>query len=243
MINEVLIYLGIAIGYYIFSASLALLIKKIVKVSSELWRKMLHLIAFNFVFVLLYVFPTWQIAVTIVFVFMTAVYMILTLIEHLPQYSSSLSERKDGEIKMSLILICVMFIILTVLFWGNLGTSGKYIILISVMAWGYGDAAAALFGKRYGRHYLEHRFIEGKKTMEGTLAMFVVSLLAIFFTTTIYAGISLNISFIIAIIVAPICTIVELFSRHGADTITVPSSAAIATYLITYLLTFMGGII
>ena len=240
MIFEVLMYLGIATGYYIFSASLTLLIKKIANPSTELWRKMLHLIAVNFVFVLLNVFPTWDMAVIVVFSFMAVVYVILTLIEHLPQYSKVLAQRKEGEIKSSLILVFMMFIILTAVFWGYLGTSWRYVIMVAVLAWGYGDASAALVGKLYGRHYLEHRFIEGKKTIEGTLVMFAVAALTIFITITLFAGLSLQVCFLLAFGVAPVCAIVELFSRSGSDTITVPCSAAFATFVIMSVLMMLG---
>ena len=112
--------------------------------------------------------------------------------------------------------------------------------MVAVLAWGYGDASAALVGKLYGRHYLEHRFIEGKKTIEGTLVMFAVSALTIFVTTTIFAGLSLQICLLVALGVAPVCAIVELFSRSGSDTITVPCSAAFATFMIMSILMLLG---
>jgi phytol kinase len=240
MIYDVFVYLCITVGYWIISASMTLLIKKIVNPSLELWRKMLHLIAFNFVFILLYVFPTWQIAVTVILTFMIIVYLILTSIEHLPKYSRSLAQRKDGEIKMSLILFCLMYIILTTLFWGYLGPNWKYIIIVGVMTWGYGDAAAALVGKQFGRHHIMHKYTEGKKTIEGTAAMFAVSCLTVVLTTTIFTQIPLHLCLITGLLVATTSAFVELFSPNGTDTITVPTSAAIATFLIVYSMNLMG---
>jgi len=52
-------------------------------------------------------------------------------------------------------------------------------VLASVLAWGLGDAAAALVGKRFGRHFVRGRLVEGCKSLEGTFAMFVVSFISV----------------------------------------------------------------
>jgi len=91
-----------------------------------------------------------------------------------------------------------------------------------------------LVGKLYGRHYLEHRFIEGKKTIEGTLVMFAVAALTIFITITLFAGLSLQVCFLLALGVAPVCAIVELFSRSGSDTITLFSGLFYVCYYVCF---------
>jgi len=240
MLHEGLIGLGILIGYYILAGSLTVLLKKIVKVPSELFRKILHTICFMSVLLLLNVFGTWYMAVLAVLTFALIVYPILALVERFPLYGRFFAERKSGEVKMSLILAYLMIIVLTAVFWGWMGTSWKYVIVVAVMAWGYGDAAAALVGKAYGRHYIKHRLVEGKKTVEGTLSMFAVSWLAIFITTMMYAVEPWYLCLAIALLVAPVCALVELFSRRGTDTITVPFSAAISIFALVSFFTFLG---
>jgi CDP-diglyceride synthetase len=61
--------------------------------------------------------------------------------------------------------------------WGWFGE--KYLVIASVFAWGLGDAAAALVGKYFGQHYIEGRLVEGRKSLEGTFAMFVVSFVSV----------------------------------------------------------------
>lgn len=237
MLNEGLIGLGIFIGYFLLAGSLTAIFRKILHVPSELVRKMLHLICVMSVVLLLRVFTTWYAAVLAVLAFGAIVYPILVFVERFPLYGRFFAQRKDGEIKTSLILAFLMISLLTTVFWGLLGTSWKYIIIVSVMAWGYGDAAAALIGKTWGRHHIEHRMVEGKKTIEGTIAMFAVSCLAIFITTMIYTAAPWYLCFVIALLVAPVCAVVELFSRRGMDTITVPFSAAISVFmLVSFLL-------
>ncbi len=210
---------------------------------SELLRKILHTICIMLILLLLNMFSAWYEAVLAVIVFVLIVYPILVLFEHHPLYGKFFAERRNGEVKMSLILVSLMVIILIVVFWGLMGTGRKYTIFIAVMAWGFGDAAAALVGKFFGSHYIEHRLVEGKKTVEGTLAMFAVSWLVIFVTSMIYTAMSWYMCFVIALLVAPVCTFVELFSRRGTDTMTVPFSAAILIFLIISLFASLGVIV
>lgn len=110
-------------------------------------------------------------------VFIAMVYPILVFAERIPGYSELLTERKRGEIKSSLVVVFSMFTVLICVCWGWLGE--RYLVIASVLAWGLGDAAAALIGKRFGKHYIEGKFVEGRKTLEGTLAMFVVSFVSV----------------------------------------------------------------
>lgn len=198
---------------------------------AELFRKGLHVICFMLLLVVLFSFDRWYWAVLAVAVFTVLVYPILSLVEHHPGYSRFFSERKRGEVKRSLLLVAFMIVVLMTVFWGWLGEGWKYTIVVAVLAWGLGDAAAALVGKAYGRRYISHRLIEGRKTLEGTLAMLVVSWAAIFFTTLISTHSPWFFCFVTALLVAPVCALVELFSRRGTDTLTVPLSAALSTYL------------
>ena len=108
--------------------------------------------------------------------------------------------------------------------------------LLSVV---YGELHA-LVGKAFGRRRIVHPWVDGKKTIEGSLAMFVVAGMAIFFTLLIYAGQPLHISFAVAILVAPVCSTVELFSHRGLDTLTVPLSAALAILSSISFLSLLG---
>jgi len=182
---------------------------------------------------------SWQMTIIAVVLFAIVIYPILALLERFPQYARFFSQRQPGEVKSSLILLCLMVALLTAIFWGWLGAKWKYIIIVAIMAWGYGDAAACLVGKTFGRHYLEHRLIEGKKTLEGTLAMVIVSGLAVFFTTVKYTSLSWHVCLLVALLVAPVCALVELYSLRGIDTITVPFATAISTFVVIQLFTGM----
>jgi hypothetical protein len=70
--------------------------------------------------------------------------------------------------------------------------------------------------------------------------MYVVAGLAIFLTLLIYAGQTWYVSLTVALLVAPVCSTVELFSWHGMDTITVPLAAAFAILPLMSLFSFVG---
>ncbi len=231
---------AILIGYFSISALLAVLAKKVLKMPSEMVRKTCHIIVVMSVVVLLNAFRTWYLAVLVVFVFALAVYPMLALVERYPFYSSFLAERRSGEVKSSMIWVFLMLALLMTVFWGLLGETWKFVIVGAVMAWGFGDAAAALVGKAVGRRTIEHRYVEGKKTVEGTLAMYGVACLAIFVTTMMYDAVPWYLCLAIALFVAPVCALVELFTRRGMDTITVPISAAVAISALVSFFRYLG---
>jgi phytol kinase len=127
-----------------------------------------------------------------------------------------------------------MLIVLAVICWGLLGE--KYLVIASVLAWGLGDAAAALVGKRFGAHYIEGKRIEGRKTLEGTLAMFVVSFLSVLIVLLIKGAVVWYGYVPTAAITATVSAVVELFSRNGRDTWTCPFAAAAVLIPLIYLL-------
>lgn len=241
MLGEVVRGFGLFIGYYVIAASSLLLIRFALKPPKELFRKLLHMACVMSVWVLLYGFKTWYLAMLTPLVFALIVYPVIAYIERFPRVMELLIQRKAGEIKRSLLIVFFMMAILIAVFWGGLGEEWKYIVATSVMAWGFGDAAAALVGRALGRHPIHHPWVEGTKTREGTFAMYVVSGIAIFLCLMHFTPLPWYLSLAGALIVAPICALVELFSHRGMDTITVPLATAIPVFSLMILFSLMGG--
>ena len=224
---------GILFGYFLVCASSALLLRRFARIPSEVSRKLLHIILLCSLFLCVYVFQTWWIASLAALIFIAVVFPLLSLAEKLSFYSKLLTERKSGEVKHSLVLVFIMFAVLNSICWGWLGE--KWLVLACISAWGFGDAAAALIGKKYGSHYLEGKLIEGRKSVEGTVAMFTVSLISVFIVLLINANVAWYVSIIIAALTAAASSIVELFTRNGMDTITCPFAAAAVILPLLYL--------
>ncbi|CEO88404.1 diacylglycerol/polyprenol kinase family protein [Syntrophaceticus schinkii] len=216
--------LGYCADTFFVCASAALLLRRFARIPSEVFRKILHIILLCSLFVWIYTFQTWWIASLAALIFIAIVFPLLSLAEKLDCYSELLTERRSGEIKHSLILVFSMFAILNSICWGWLGE--RWLVLACICAWGFGDAAAALIGKKYGRHYLEGKLIEGRKSVEGTLAMFTVSLISVLIVLLINGNVAWYTSLTIAVLTAAASSVVELYTRKGMDTVTCPFAAA-----------------
>ena len=240
MLNNDIIGLGLYFAYFVAAALLALLFKRYIKVPSELFRKMLHLVITLSILPLLKLFSAWYIAVLAALLLVVIIYPVLTRVEKTTFFKGFAPERKGGEFKNSLVIVQLSFVLLITVFWGLLGVDYHYIAIVAVMAWGFGDGAAALVGKAIGRRRIRSRLIEGTKTVEGTHAMLVVAGLTIFLTLLIYAGQPWYVSLAVGALVAPVCAAVELFSSRGMDTLTVPLVTAFSVLSLMSLFSFLS---
>lgn len=224
MLPELTAGYALALGYFIACAAAALALRRFVAVPAEVFRKTLHLILLGSIFVWTYAFRTWWVSAAAAALFAATVYPMLAFAERFPGYSQLLTERRRGEIKRSLIAVFGMFAVLIAVLWGWLGE--KYLVIASVLAWGLGDAAAALVGKRYGRHSIEGRLVEGRKSLEGTLAMFAVSFLTVMAVLIASRPLAWYAYAPISAVTAAVCAVVELYTKGGMDTLTCPFAAA-----------------
>ena len=225
--------LGIISGYFILCAAASLLLRRLIRIPTEVFRKLLHIILLCSLFVWVDAFQTWWISSLAALVFVAVVFPLLSLVEKADGYSELLTERKSGEIKRSLVLVFGMFAVLNSICWGWLGQ--RWLVLACVCAWGFGDAAAALVGKKYGKRFLGGKLIEGRKSIEGTLAMFIVSFIAVLIVVLINANVAWYTGLAIAAATAAASTVVELYTRQGMDTVTCPFAAAAVLLPLLYL--------
>lgn len=240
MLHELLTGIGLYFGFIVAIGLPVVLLKVRFNLPFEITRKLYHLVITLSIFPLVTVFSTWTMALLAIFLFVLIVYPILMRVERASLYKRIAVERKGGEFKSSLLIVQLSMALLLFVFWGLLGDAFKYIAVVAVMAWGLGDAAASLVGKAIGRHRIHHPRITGAKTYEGTLAMFVTAGLAVFLTLLIYAGRPWLVCLSVALLVAPVCAIVELFTNRGMDTLTVPISTGLAVLSWLLVFSFLG---
>jgi phytol kinase len=239
-----LIASGILLAYYlVFCFMLPTLFKAWGKLPNELVRKFQHVAYSLSIFLLLDLFSTWYAAIAGASLLIVVAYPALWLMEKTPFYKKYLVDRtsQGGEMRKQMMYIYATFAALIFIYWGVLGTRWYYVAAVAVMAWGFGDAAAALIGKAFGRRRIFHRLIERTKTIEGTSAMIAAAALALFFTMLCYGGQPWYTSLVVSVVVAPVVGTVELFSRKGIDTLTVPLTAAFIIMPLVYFISFLGG--
>lgn len=242
MISD-LIGAGILMAYYlVVCVVLPTMLKAWGRVPTEWVRKIQHVAYSLSVFMLLRLFSTWYFAVASAFLLVILAYPVLIVIERSTLYRRLFVDRESrgGELRRQLAYVQLTFALLIFIYWGLLGTKWHYVVAVAIMAWGFGDAAAALVGKAWGRRYVIHSLVEGAKTYEGTGAMIITAGLASFFTLLCYAQKPWYVSLLISAVVAPVCGVVELFSRRGTDTLTVPLSAAVLIVPLIHLLSLWG---
>ncbi len=209
--------------YIIPAASIMLLARRLIKIPDELFRKILHFIMLGAYIPFLFAFEHWWASAEVAVALIIIIYPILMLAGKIPAFSSFVNERKKGEFKSSLVLALGMLAFSISVCWGVF--HDKYLVLASVYAWGVGDAFAALVGKRFGKHKIKWKLADNHKSVEGSLAMFISSAVAVFTVLMIRGGLSIPAIMLISAASAFVCMLVELCSKGGLDTVTCPLSA------------------
>lgn len=231
--QEFMMGTGWVLLYYIVAASTALLCRFFFKIPDEVFRKTLHGILLGSFFVLIFVFEKWWMAVVLAIAFAIVVYPILAFFERFKGYSQLTTERKSGELKTSLLLVFGMFAVIATICWGWLGD--KYLVLASIYAWGFGDALAALIGKRFGKHKIKWKLTDGKKSVEGSMAMFLTSFVSVAIILACRGQMNIFAYVFTALVVALVSSIAELCSKNGMDTVICPLSAMVVLLPLVYV--------
>ena len=221
--RELLADLGIICLYFAPMAGIALTLRFLIKIPDELFRKLLHFILLGSFPFFVFAFESWWAAALTALVFAAVVYPVLLVLERLKAYSAVTTERKKGELKTSLLLVFGMFAVVIALCRG--WQDDPWLALASIYAWGIGDAFAAIIGKKFGRHKLHWKYIDGKKSVEGTAAMFAVSALSVAVVLLCRGGLAPMGYVVIPVVTAAVSAAVELYSKNGTDTVFCPLAA------------------
>ena len=119
--QEFFVGLATVCVYFIICASVSLIFRKIIKIPDELFRKILHFILLTSLLVFVFAYSTWWISALTCICIIAIAYPILFLFERFKTYSETLTERKKGELRSSLIIVFVMFATVISVFWGGFG--------------------------------------------------------------------------------------------------------------------------
>ena len=203
-------------------------IRFLTRIPAFIFRKLMHIVAFSTGAIANLMARSWQ-AVSLTFALAAlAAFLLLSFLEGEGWYDRLLVQKTKGEVKRSLMMYFGMVAVLAALCGGVFGQPG--IAAAAIVMWGAGDAAAALVGIPFGRHKV--RWVDGKKSWEGSLAMLAVSfvggLCMLLFTQRILIPKALLASCVGALL----GTVTELFSPGEYDTVTVPVVITAALLLI-----------
>ncbi|MFO7544386.1 MAG: hypothetical protein R6W77_02715 [Trueperaceae bacterium] len=235
--REQLIATAILFGYYLVTClAIPMSLRAWRGMPDEVVRKVQHVGYGMSIWILLELFPNWYQAVAGAFVLVIVALPALLLLERWRSYTRYFPDRarRGGELRKSMLWVQVSFAVLLAVFWGVGGDGAKYLVAAGVMAWTFGDAAAALVGKFLGRHLVRLRLVDKNKTEEGTLAMGLLAFAALVGTLLIYGGLPWWVGILAAAVAAAVAALVELYSRNGTDTLTVPITTAFAVLAVVW---------
>lgn len=197
--------------YILAIIAVAFVLYRFTKIGSEGVRKFIHILVSGWVLILVNCYDSlaWAVIGPVTFIFLNAAFV----------YSGFSKYLGMGNRKRDNGLIYYPFSILVLVIMMYNGLADERIVISSVLMMGFGDGLAALIGSRFGRH--GYSFIGGKKSLEGTLTMFAVSL-------TILLVVYPEGPWYVSLLVAIFATLLENITPLGFDNISVPLLSALA---------------
>lgn len=199
-------------------------------------RKFVHIGAGMWVFGVVGLFDNWYIGI-IPFATFIVINFITWRLKFLEAIDSADSTPGTVYFAMS---ISILFIA----FWRTGSPDDRgYIALAGTMAMTWGDALAAIIGKRLGKH--RYTVIGGTRSFEGSLAMFVASCTAMLLVLLLVPGsplapttapLGFATSLITVLVAAVVATLAEGVSPHGMDNISVPLLSGLTIFGMVMLL-------
>ncbi len=220
--RETLRCLG-ALGAFVVPCLLVLLlVRLLLKPPAFVFRKLLHGAAFTGVSLMILAAGSWQAATVTSGLLALVLFPVLTLAEKTAWFPRLLDQKSPGEVRRSMLWLFLMFTAVIAVGWGLFGEAP--LAAASILMWGTGDAAAALVGIPFGKHKVRCRFTDGKKSWEGSLAMFFTAFLAGLPVLKLGQSAPWPHALLLAGAGALAGAVTELFSPSEYDTLTVPAA-------------------
>jgi phytol kinase len=218
---------------YAYIAIVFTIAEKLWKGDPAVGRKILHISIGNIVFILL-LFNHWWAEVIIAG---SALFFSLLITRRMQQFFLRLTkpDKENGHFfknafccainwlsgvsssgagnEFGLVYYCLMFTLLAFLFFRT-----PLVIAVGILPLAYGDGLGALLGQKYGRHL--YRVID-KKSVEGTLAVFLGTVLALLVGMAFY-GLPLPDALWKASLIGLAVAVVEGLAPWGLDNVAIP---------------------
>lgn len=220
LISKVFHCIGLLLLYIIPCLAVLVPIRFLTNIPSFIFRKLLHMVAITGVSLMILSSGSWQAAVVVSLLIAAVICPLLALFEKEEWYARLLVQKSPGEIKKSLFLLSLTFAVLITVTWGIFGSPAT--AAASVQMWGLGDAAAALVGIPFGKHKVHLGPTDGKKSWEGSCAMFVTSFVTGVLMLSNVMGLSVGKAVFCALFSSLAGTITELYTASEYDTVSVP---------------------
>ena len=230
MTNDII---GLLVSYLYAGALLIIgeVLHRHFEIPNDITRKVVHIGAGMWIFGVLALFDTWQYGVIPFATFIGLNYFF---------YRVKLFKGIDSETgSPGTVYFAIAITLMSLVFWRPQGPIDHApAIVAGVMTMTWGDALAALIGKRFGKR--RYTINDSTRSYEGSAVMFGVSLVVIGLSLSLLPGSSLtpyaDLPSTSAIVLATlagaaIATVVEALSPHGTDNLTVPICVTLVALL------------
>ncbi len=204
--------------YIFFIILLAEFIRRIAKFRTSITREIVHIGVSLWGIGIYFLFRTWWGVLVPPLVFSGINYL---------SYRYEIFKAMELKGNIGTILYPLSLCIIFPFFWyiGN-----KIPAVAGLLVMGFGDGFAGIVGQKFGKH--RYKIFNAEKSIEGSIAMFLFSFLAVFLIFLIFSP-SFTWAKIISIslITALASTLVEAISIKNFDNLTVPIIASLIIYL------------
>lgn len=213
-----LVFIGVVIG-------LGLVLSKWERCTPEFVRKFIHIGVSNWWFILI-----WS-TDSLAFALVGPILFIIANGAAVATGAANVLGISDRRRNLGLVYFPISLLVIVLL--GYNGIIPLWACGMGVITMGYGDGLAAILGKHYGK-----RKIRGDKSIVGTVVMFAVTLIVVVAFSISYriAGLWSPSWWISIIVVALVASLLEAYTPHGLDNLTVP----LGTMVVAHLL--LGGV-
>lgn len=235
VLGVVLVYLYIVVVFYV--------VEKLWKGDKAVGRKILHISMGNIVFFLWLLDHAWvAVAVAgsfVVFSLLITQRMQLYFLSKLTFRSDkglffqkayrkvikklSLVSASDAGNEFGLVYYCLSYTVLALLFFNE-----PAVIAVGILPLAYGDGLGAVIGKKFGKHQYK---IFDKKSIEGSLAVFAGTAVAVAFGLVFY-GSPLFDAIWKACVLGVVIAIIEGVVPKGLDNLAIPLSSVLLYYFV-----------
>ena len=228
--GEALANIGIMLlcyGYVLLIMVISSALPRAFDFSQKNSRKFLHMMIGNLPFVIPFFTSTiYPVLVAAPFILVTFIASPYSPLKN-RRFSGLMNITEEGH-PLGLILYAVSYTLLALFF-----ASQPYVIAAGILPMAYGDSAASLVGGRYGKKRCN---LAGNKSLEGSIAMFIASLLSLtvgmIFFSSMYSFSITRIGLALVSVVV-VTTLVESMSPKGFDNLTVPILGSLTFWVLT----------
>jgi phytol kinase len=184
--------------------------------STEFTRKLIHISVGLWAFGTVLLFQHWYFAIIPPLSF-----VVLNYISYRLELFRSVETGEKGN--LGTVYFPISFAIILCLFWTK-----PNLLVASLMPMTWGDALAAILGRRYGQR--KYSVLGTTRSVEGSLAMFLFSWLSTFLALLLLPSLGWQTSLLYSLAVAVFATLVEALSPWHIDNLTVPLLSAALLY-------------